>query len=104
MTGPVSAGATSPQQPPAHNVYIVRIIELPCLSSRHLVRNDAQDLAFQFTPAICIALSKLKEVDGTLKFVLSRIRINLGFLFISLDDIAGANYRVPCVVFCSNEC
>src|SRR5258707_13478709 len=67
------------------------------------MRNDAQDLAFQFTPAICIAVSKLKEVDGTLKLVLSRIRINFGVLLIYLDESAGPNHRVQCVVIHSNK-
>src|SRR5260370_5159258 len=79
------------------------MVELPCLSSRHLVRNDAQDLAFQFTPAICIAVSKLKEVDGTLKLVLSRIGINLGVLVIYLDESAGTNHRVQRVIIHPNE-
>src|SRR2546429_9546822 len=67
------------------------------------MRNNAQDLAFQFTPAIRIALSKLKEVDGTLKLILPRIRINLGVLVIYLDESAGTNHRVQCVVIHSNE-
>src|SRR6266849_7541057 len=67
------------------------------------MRNDAQDLAFQFTPAKCIAVSKLKEVDGTLKLVLSRVRINLGVLVIYLDESAGTNHRVKRVVIPPNE-
>jgi len=79
------------------------MVELPRLSSRHLVRNDAQDLAFQFTPAICIAVSKLKEVDGTLKLVLSRIRINFSVLVIYLDESAWTNHRVKRVVIHPNK-
>src|SRR5881392_276910 len=67
------------------------------------MRNDAQDLAFQFTPAIRIALSKLKEVDGTLKLILSRIRINLGVLVIYLDESARTNHRIQRVVIHPNE-
>src|SRR5258708_20906547 len=67
------------------------------------MRNDAQDLAFQFTPAKCIAVSKLKEVDGALKLVLSRIRINFGVLVIYLDESAGTNHRVQRVVIHPNE-
>src|SRR5438552_17988218 len=67
------------------------------------MRNNAQDLAFQFTPAIRIALSKLKEVDGTLKLILPRIRINLGVLVIYLDESARTNHLVQCVVINSNE-
>src|SRR5204863_9566146 len=67
------------------------------------MRNDAQDLAFQFTPAIRIALSKRKEVDGTLKLILSRIRINLGVLVIYLVESAGTSHRVEFVVIHSNE-
>ena len=68
------------------------------------MRNDAQDLGFQFTPAICIAVSKLKEVYRTLKLVLSRIRINLGVLVIYLDEGAWTNHRVERVVIHSNKC
>src|SRR6266478_1374223 len=67
------------------------------------MRNDAQNLAFQFTPAKCIAVSKLKEVDGTLILVLSRIRINLGVLVIYLDESARTNHRVQRVVIHPNE-
>src|SRR5260370_37119786 len=67
------------------------------------MRNDAQNLAFQFTPAKCIAVSKLKEVDGTLILVLSRIRINLGVLVIYLAESAGTNHRVQRVIIHPNE-
>jgi hypothetical protein len=67
------------------------------------MRNDAQNLAFQLTPAICIAVSKLKEVDGSFKLVLSRIRINLGVLVIYLDKSAGTNHRVKRVVIHPNK-
>jgi len=67
------------------------------------MRNDAQDLAFQFTPAIGIAVSKLKEVDGTVKLVLSWSWINLGLLVIYLDESAGTNHWVQRVVIHPNE-
>jgi len=67
------------------------------------VRNDAQDLAFQFTPAIRIAVSKLKEVDGTIKLVLSRIRIDFGVQVVDLDKSAGTDHRVQRVVIHSNK-
>src|SRR6266567_2731309 len=67
------------------------------------MRHDAEDIAVQSAPAICIALSKLKEVDGPLKLVLSRIRINSGVLVIYLDESAGTNHRVQRVVIHPNE-
>jgi hypothetical protein len=67
------------------------------------MRHDAEDIAVQSAPAICIALSKLKEVDGPLKLVLSRIRINSGVLVIYLDESAGTNHRVQCEVIHPNE-
>ncbi len=67
------------------------------------MRHDAEDIAVQSAPAICIALSKLEEVDGTLKLVLSRIWINSGVLVIYLDESAGTNHRVQRVVIHPNE-
>jgi len=67
------------------------------------MRHDAEGIAVQSAPAVCIAFSKLKEVDGTLKFVLSRIRINFGVLVIYLDKSAGTNHRVQRVVIHPNE-
>src|SRR6266571_6981675 len=67
------------------------------------MRHDAEGIAVQSAPAVCIAFSKLKEVDGTLKFVLSRIRINFGVLVIYLDESAGTNHRVQRVVIHPNE-
>src|SRR5258708_25548345 len=67
------------------------------------MRNDAQDLAFQFTPSKCIAVSKLKEVDGTLILVFSRIRINFGVLVIYLHESSWTNHRVQRGVIHSNE-
>jgi len=67
------------------------------------MRHDAEDIAVQSGPAICIALSKLKEVDGPLKLVLSRIRINSGVLVIYLDESAGTDHRVQREVIHPNE-
>lgn len=67
------------------------------------MRHDAEDIAVQSAPAICIALSKLKEVDGPLKLVLSRVRINSGVLVIYLDESAGTNHRVQREVIHPNE-
>jgi len=67
------------------------------------MRNDAQDVFFQFAPAISIFLSKLKEVDGTVKLILSRIRINFGVLVVNLDESAGTNHRIKRVVIHPNE-
>ncbi len=67
------------------------------------MRHDAEDIAVQSAPAICIALSKLKEVDGPLKLVLSRIRINSGVLVIYLDESAGTDHRVQREVIHPNE-
>src|SRR6266568_6866470 len=67
------------------------------------MRHDAEGIAVQSAPAVCIAFSELKEVDGTLKFVLSRIRIHFGVLVIYLDKSAGTNHRVQRVVIHPNE-
>src|SRR6267143_395751 len=67
------------------------------------MRNDAQNLAFQFTPAIGIAVPELEEINRTLILILSRIWVNLGLLVIYLDKGAGTNHRVKRVVIHPNE-
>src|SRR6266849_665297 len=79
------------------------MVELACLSSRHQMRNNAQNHAFQFTPAIGIAVSELEEINRPLKLILPRIWVNLGVLVIYLDKSAGTNHRVQRVVIHPNE-
>src|SRR6266849_6145389 len=79
------------------------MVELACLSSRHQMRNNAQNHAFQFTPAIGIAVSELEEINRPLKLILPRIWVNLGVLVIYLDESAGTNHRVQRVVIHPNE-
>jgi hypothetical protein len=67
------------------------------------MRNNAQNLAFQFTPAIGIAVSELEEINRPLKLILPRIWVNLGLLVIYLDKGAGTNHRVKRVVIHPNE-
>src|SRR6266404_9673098 len=79
------------------------MVELACLSSRLQMRNNAQNLAFQFTPAIGIAVSELEEINRPLKLILPRVWVNLGLLVIYLDKGAGTNHRVQRVVIHANE-
>src|SRR5437879_9815217 len=67
------------------------------------MRNDTQDFAFQFAPAIDILVSKLKEVDGTLKLVFPRFGLSFCVLVIDLDEGTGANHRIQRVVIHPNE-
>src|SRR5260370_1434544 len=79
------------------------MVELACLSSRHQMRNNAQNLAFQFTPAIGMAVSELEEINRPLKLILPRICVNLGLLVIYLDKGAWTNHRVQRVIIHPNE-
>src|SRR5260370_17902498 len=67
------------------------------------MRNNAQNLAFQFQPALGIDVSELEEINRPLKLILPRIWVNLGLLVIYLDKGAGTNHRVQRVVIHANE-
>src|SRR5258708_6888758 len=67
------------------------------------MRNDTQDLTFQFAPATSILLSKLKEVDGTLKLVIPWFGLNFCVLIVNLDESARTNHRIKRVVIHPDE-
>src|SRR5437660_11834945 len=67
------------------------------------MRKDAEGFTVQSAPAISIAVSELKKINGALELVIPWFRVNPGVLIVYLNKSARTNHRMQSVVIHPNE-